>query len=1245
MSLPHITKHIYKTGSEEAVIRGKKIFLTDGVRLIHNDDVIQQLTFRVRNDIYKNYYNVTVSRYKDEDQMEVSCKCPYNMGDVCRHEAAALYFLNELIITNSLDSKDNSFDQKNTVVKMRNIELKLLRLYTSEENFEEAGEIAKLNKLKIFTAANELVEADLPYDGKTYELKLKRNDNSTINTSCTCDEKHYPLCKHKTALFLQLLNNYGAQYFDTIRNWDKQKNLLLGLYGYSLEDDLTDKFEFYYKDSKPFLKVLDKTIKKVNQTEKVVPEHLKKATDKVVSPTDYKKSIGIVINLGQETFPYFKIDIIAGKKNKEEVTLTGKVDKLDTSKYIDLNVYNPEDKAAANAAKKLQEAEINKYITKNSPFGDLWETLKSDDDWTTENKKLFYEYALPRLHKMFGLIGDQVPLYYLEKGKPFKNANLSKVNISFAEIEMKYVLKGKVPKTKLEIQYGIGRNHFKQKENLYPGFAFFLTEDLIFLPKKANDANCSDRLTNEFPKKKEDWDDYMEKVVLPYSRTKNMELDKSLVSTAPIEAPTLGLLLNERGNMFILKPIFLYGQSELDYSEEKQFPSIQGGQIVMIQRDKEGEKAFMEQIESLHQRMKANGQGNAFILESKYALSENWMYTFFQKMKQWKIQLFGYDNLKQFKFKKIKPKTQLSITSNIDWFDTEVELDFDGEKASLIEIQKSIQAKQNYVKLEDGSLGLLPEEWLKKYSLLFKMADIKENKLKVNKVNFHIIDELYDNIDEESIKYELDEKKRMLLRTDPPAEGEVIIPEEVMADLRPYQKAGFRWLNYLQEVNWGGLLADDMGLGKTIQSLTVLQDFKDENETIKAIIVCPTTLLHNWKEEIEKFTPNMSYYIHHGSARTAKFEVIDSHDIIITTYGTLRSDIAFLNKNEFDYIVLDESQAIKNPTSKTAKAAMILNGKNKIALSGTPMQNNTFDIYSQMHFLNPGMLGTKEFFKEQFAVPIDKFQEQETKEHLKKLIYPFLLRRTKEQVAKDLPSKTEITLTCEMGKEQRKIYDQYKNLYRSKILGELDTKGLNKSQFSILQGLMRLRQICDSPSIIKGAESNEPHSVKLDELSSQLKTVIGENHKVLIFSQFLGMLSLIKQKLKEENIKFEYFDGSSTTTQRQQAIKSFQEDEEVRVFVISLKAGGMGLNLTAADYVYLMDPWWNPAVEQQAIDRTHRIGQKKNIFAYRYICKDTVEEKIMKLKEKKQALVKDIISDDTKFVKNLSREDIEYLFT
>ncbi|MES1218172.1 MAG: DEAD/DEAH box helicase, partial [Bacteroidota bacterium] len=336
--------------------------------------------------------------------------------------------------------------------------------------------------------------------------------------------------------------------------------------------------------------------------------------------------------------------------------------------------------------------------------------------------------------------------------------------------------------------------------------------------------------------------------------------------------------------------------------------------------------------------------------------------------------------------------------------------------------------------------------------------------------------------------------------------------------------------------------------------------------------------------------------------------------------------------------------AIKNPSSKVTKAACLLNAKHRRCMSGTPLQNNTFDIFAQMNFLNPGMLGTTEFFRQEFAIPVDKFGEQDRKEHLKKILYPFILRRTKEQVAKDLPEKQEMILFCEMEDEQRQIYDAYRNDFRNQILGTIEAQGIQRSQLTILQGLMKLRQICDSPAIMNEQEKFENHSIKLDELAREITENIG-NHKALIFSQFLGMLALIKAKLEELGVKYEYFDGSTSAPDREKAIQSFQNNEEVRVFLISLKAGGVGLNLTAADYVYIVDPWWNPAVEQQAIDRTHRIGQTKNIFAYRMICKDTIEDKILQLQEKKKALAKELIADDATFVKSLSREDVEYLFS
>jgi len=413
---------------------------------------------------------------------------------------------------------------------------------------------------------------------------------------------------------------------------------------------------------------------------------------------------------------------------------------------------------------------------------------------------------------------------------------------------------------------------------------------------------------------------------------------------------------------------------------------------------------------------------------------------------------------------------------------------------------------------------------------------------------------------------------------------------------------------------------------------------------LKALVVCPTTLMFNWENEIKKFTPSLTYHIHHGADRTRMREKFDEVNVIITTYGTLRSDIKMLVEIPFDYAVLDESQAIKNPGSKVAKAASLLKAKHKLCLSGTPLQNNTFDIYAQMNFLNPGMLGSIDFFKQEFAIPIDKFGEPDRKDHLRKLLYPFILRRTKEQVAKDLPEKTETILFCEMEKEQRDIYDAYRNDYRDKILGTIESQGIQKSQLTILQGLMKLRQICDSPAILNEPEKFPNHSIKLDELAREITENIGD-HKALVFSQFLGMLALIKGKLKELSVDFEYFDGSTSAPDREKAIQRFQNEDNCRVFLISLKAGGVGLNLTAADYVYIVDPWWNPAVEQQAIDRTHRIGQTKNIFAYRMICKDTIEDKILQLQEKKRVLAKELIADDEGFVKSLSKEDVEYLFS
>jgi non-specific serine/threonine protein kinase len=606
------------------------------------------------------------------------------------------------------------------------------------------------------------------------------------------------------------------------------------------------------------------------------------------------------------------------------------------------------------------------------------------------------------------------------------------------------------------------------------------------------------------------------------------------------------------------------------------------------------------------------------------------------------IPVFGFEALKNFRFNTAKPSTKIFISSNTDWFDAKVEIHFGEQKVSVEDVKKALASKQQFVPLQDGTLGILPEEWIKKYSLLFRVGEGRSENIKLSKYHFSVIEELYLQRDEEELFFQLEEKYERLKENH--SIKDVPAPKHLKEVLRPYQESGFQWLNYLREVRWGGILADDMGLGKTIQALSFLHHLKTEEGTLKALVVCPTTLMYNWQNEIGKFTPNISFYVHHGAGRSRDALASNEADVIITTYGTLRSDIKQFVEVAFDYVVLDESQAIKNPNSKVTKAAGLLNATNRLCLSGTPLQNNTFDIYAQMNFLNPGMLGSVEFFKQEFSIPIDKFGEKEQKDHLRKLLYPFMLRRTKEQVAKDLPEKQEMVLFCEMGDEQRKIYEAFRNDYRDKILGVVDNQGIQKSQLTILQGLMKLRQICDSPSIIKDEEKFPNVSVKLEEIGREITENIS-NHKALVFSQFLGMLALIKERLTELGVDYEYFDGSSTVLERERAIQRFQNDESCRVFLISLKAGGVGLNLTAADYVYIVDPWWNPAVEQQAIDRTHRIGQTKNIFAYRMICTDTVEDKILKLQDRKRSLARELITDDEGFVKSLTREDVEYLFS
>lgn len=1249
MALPYLIKYVYNNGTDEVIRRGKKIHAIGNVELVEYDDLLNSVTFRVKDDAYNTYYKVHITKFKDPRLVSLRCGCPYNLGDICRHESAALFQLQEMLDKHQLSGKELSYNQQHTVVKMKQLELKMIRVLTEPERFVTAETFIRTSKATIVEAKDERVLADLEYEGEHFKIVIQKNEERNFDTSCNCQsDTDHPLCVHKAIVFLQLLNKFGPNYFDSIRNWDKEKDKLLALYGYSLQDDLKGKFEFAYKDGKPFLRVLDASIKRVAVN--TAPVRPVRAAEQPVMEEELEVAkgrlkLGLVISYNTHQYPYVQLDAIQGEANEENSAFVGKVERLDLTKFINTDVLSEDDKMLVQQVRKLLPGEVSRYLNRNSPFSGIWENIvqQHDDELPEETRHLIIEYLHSKYKKIFTDAADSHFNFFLPPRKAFQTANLQQANFSINFITPEFVV------TQVSAGYEVcctirtPMGEINIGENQVSSPLLFQADDQFFIWQKQEDVVLVEKFmpTGKMVIDKEDWVKKLEGFVLPLSREYNVQFSNVQKEEVRDLKPEVKMMLKEKGDYLLFQPIFVYRGYDVKYNDKEKMVLPVGDKLLVIHRNMPFEDAFLQKVQNLHSGFILADGSDTLALKGTDVLKNNWFFLFIDAIKEMNVPVYGFEALKNFRFNTAKPSTKIYISSHTDWFDAKVDIHFGEQKVTVADVKKALVNKQQYVQLQDGSLGILPEEWIKKYSLLFRVGDGKANNIKLSKYHFSVIEELYEKRDEEELVFKLEEKYDKLrynqtIDNIPP-------PAHLMPVLRPYQSSGFQWLNYLSEVHWGGILADDMGLGKTIQALSFLYHLRQKNGSLKALVVCPTTLMYNWENEIKKFTPSLSYYIHHGGTRT-RDTLAGSNEIIITTYGTLRSDIRQFVEVDFDYVVLDESQAIKNPGSKVAKAATLIKAKNRLCLSGTPLQNNTFDIYAQMNFLNPGMLGSMEFFKQEFSVPIDKFGEKEQKEHLRKLLYPFILRRTKEQVAKDLPEKQEMILFCEMGDEQRKIYDAYRNDYRDKILGVVEEQGVQKSQLTILQGLMKLRQICDSPAIMKDEEKFPNASVKLEELGREITENISD-HKALVFSQFLGMLGLIKEKLKELGVDYEYFDGSTAVQDREKAIRRFQEDENCRVFLISLKAGGVGLNLTAADYVYIVDPWWNPAVEQQAIDRTHRIGQTKNIFAYRMICKDTVEDKILQLQDRKKALAADLITDDTGFVKNLTREDIEYLFS
>ena len=576
---------------------------------------------------------------------------------------------------------------------------------------------------------------------------------------------------------------------------------------------------------------------------------------------------------------------------------------------------------------------------------------------------------------------------------------------------------------------------------------------------------------------------------------------------------------------------------------------------------------------------------------------------------------------------------KVSVTSGVDWFDLRADVDFGGLSASLPELLAALRAQRNWVTLGDGTLGLLPEEWLRRNELLAGMGQTGGERIRFQRGQLVLLDALLHAEPDVKCDAAFKRAREALARFT----GAVPLdpPRSFVGSLRPYQREGLGWLKSLQELGFGGCLADDMGLGKTVQVLALL-DGRRAGRHGPSLVVVPRSLLFNWQDEAARFTPKLSVLDYSGAARGGLNPV--RHDVVLTTYGTLRRSVGALKEIDWDYVVLDEAQAVKNATTAAAKAVRLVKAKNRLALSGTPVENHLGELWSLLDFLNPGIMGKASAFSGKAA----RNPDEQTRSLLARAVRPFVLRRTKEKVASDLPAKVEQTVLCEMGGTQRRLYGELKDHYRRSLLEKVDRLGIGRSKIHVLEALLRLRQAACHPGLLDARRSGE-ESAKLEALMPRLVELAEEGHKALVFSQFTSLLALVRQRLDAAGLTYEYLDGQ--TRDRAARVARFQSDGGAPLFLVSLKAGGLGLNLTAAGYVFILDPWWNPAVEAQAVDRAHRIGQSRAVFAYRLITKDTIEERVAELQKTKKHLAESILTADAGLLQTLKREDLELLLS
>ncbi len=738
--------------------------------------------------------------------------------------------------------------------------------------------------------------------------------------------------------------------------------------------------------------------------------------------------------------------------------------------------------------------------------------------------------------------------------------------------------------------------------------------------------------------------DFYTEVIAPLEEKYTVNLGKLYKQEVVQVKPTARVLFSELNNAFLmLRPQWSYEGAVVEDPWEEFVQVKAKDRLLTIARNKEFEAPLKELLESLHPNFPKQRNG-FYYLSFADAQQKQWFVKCWHRLVQSGADLLGLDMLTHFRYSTLAPVTHIQEHAR-DHHKVVLTLtvNFGKEAISLHQLQQVLTAGQRTLVLKDGSLGVLPDEWLNRHALWIKHGKVSGKELTLS-TGLLLADEEDTILPAfKSLRLDLGAWKELWEKWQA-GEELFAVPEGVQATLRPYQKKGYEWMRLLAQLRVGGCLADDMGLGKTLQAICFLAWSAKEHPTSRHLIICPASVIYNWQQELVKFMPTLSVRVYHGTNREDLLLGDAQVQVLITSYGTARRDRERIQEQVWHTLLIDESHTIKNPAALTTQAIQSFAASFCFVLSGTPVINSTFDLYSQLNRVVPGLLGNREFFKREYVEPIDYHHDEEKTKKLQAVTAPFILRRTKEQVAADLPDKTETVLWCEMSHSQREQYDSIKEQIRTNIFLDIQEQGLSKTKLAILAGLLKLRQICNSPLLLPKEEQISKASVKAEMLFEELELILS-HHKVLVFSQFAGMLNILTETCKQKGISFFHFDGKTPAARRMEMVNAFQEEEnKIRLFFISLKAGNTGINLTAADYVFLFDPWWNEAVQQQAIDRTHRIGQSKKVMAYKMICKDTIEEKILHLQQKKKKLSETLIRSDADFIRALNEEDLKWLF-